>query len=201
MARRTMLRVGLIVAVIVVAFAGIAYAAIPHGIYGDTTACYKTSNGQLRVIDVAAGDACAGSEEPLGLYQGYVQLVRRPSGPSALAGSGFTPVVGSSLLGSHLRSAYAISAKAVIVTKVAALSRCRLTGESVEVPQFVMDESRAAPATETTHYLQGVTFVPLDIRVQCEANQDWTALESSIMGVKVGKGAAVTTGSADPISP
>jgi hypothetical protein len=56
-------------------------------------------------------------------------------------------------------------------------------------------------ATEATHYLQGMTFVPLDIRVQCDANQDWAALESSIMGVKVGRGAAATTTSSDPISP
>ena len=153
------------------------------------------------MIDVVAGDACGASEQPLGLYQGYVQLVRRPTGPSGLAGSGLMPIVGSSLLGSHLRSAYAISAKAVIVTKVATLSRCRLTGESEVTPQFVMDESRAESATESTHYLQGVTFVPLDIRVQCDANQDWTALESSIMGVKVGKGATITTDGADPISP
>ena len=201
MARKTMLRMGLVAAVTGVAFVGIAYAAIPHGIYGDTTGCFKTSNGQLRVIDVPAGDACGGSEQRLDLHQGYVQLVRRPSGPSALAGSGFTPVVGSSLLGSHIRPVYAISAKAVIVTKLPALSRCRLTGESSTVPQFVMDESRSEPALETTHYLQGMTFVPLDIRVQCDASQDWTALESSIMGVKVGRGASISTTSADPITP
>jgi len=132
---------------------------------------------------------------------GYVQLVRRPSGPSGPAGSGFTPIVGSSLLGSHLRPVYAISGKAVIETKIAAGSRCRLTGESDEIPQFVLDESRNASATQATHNLQSVVFAPMDIRVQCEADQDWTALESSIMGVKVGKGAAIITSSADPISP
>jgi hypothetical protein len=64
--RKKLVRATLIAVVVGVAFAGIAYAAIPHGIYGDTTARFKTSYGRLRVIDVAAGDACAGSEEPLG---------------------------------------------------------------------------------------------------------------------------------------
>lgn len=201
MARKTMLRVGLVAAVAGIAFVGIAYAAIPHGIYGDTTGCFKTSNGQLRVIDVPAGDACGASEQPLGLYQGYVQLVRRPTGPSATAGATFTPVVGSSLLGSHLRHVYAITAKAVVETKLAAESRCRLTAENEEIAEIVLDESRHAPGTNATHNLQGVVFVPMDVRVKCLADQDWTALESSIMGVKVGKGAATITFSAEPTSP
>jgi hypothetical protein len=201
MRRHTILRVGVIAAVAGAVAAGIAYAAIPHPLYGDTTACYKTSNGQLRVIDVPAGDTCSESEQPLGLYQGYVQLVQRLAGPSALAGPAFTPVVGSSLLGSHVRPVYAITAKAVVETKLAAESRCRLTAENVETPQFVLDESRNVPAINATHNLQGVVFAPMDIRVVCTADQDWTAIESSIMGVKVGKGATVLTTDADPITP
>jgi hypothetical protein len=153
------------------------------------------------VIDVAEGEACGGHESPLGLYQGYVQFVRRPAGPSATAGASFVPVVGSSLLGSHLRPVYAITAKAIIETKLAAESRCRLTAESDEVAEIVLDESRNAPAINATHNLQGVVFVPMDVRVKCLADQDWTAIESSIMGVKVGKGAATITDNADPTSP
>ena len=41
MARKTMLRMGLIAGVIGIVFVGIAYAAIPHGIYGDTTAASR----------------------------------------------------------------------------------------------------------------------------------------------------------------
>ena len=201
MERRRLLRVGVVAAVVGAVSAGIAYAAIPHGIYGDTAGCFKTSNGQLRVIDMAEGDVCGASEQPLGLYQGYVQHVRRVSGPSAAAGSGLTPIVGSSLLGSRLRSAYAVTGKAVIETKLPAESRCRLTAERVDIPQFVLDESRNGPATQATHNLQGMVFMPMDVRVQCEASQDWIALESSIMGVKVGKGADISTTSSDPVSP
>jgi hypothetical protein len=201
MERRTVLRAGVMAAVVALAVVGVAYAAIPHGIYGDTTACFKNSNGQLRVVDVSAGESCNASESPLGLYQGYVQLVRRAAGPSALAGPGFTPVVGSSLLGSHLRPVYAITGKVVVETKLAAESRCRLTAENAETPQFVLDESRNVPAINATHNLQGVVFAPMDIRILCTADQDWTALESSIMGVKVGKGASIVTTDADPITP
>lgn len=201
MERKRLFRALVVAAAAVGVAAGIAYAAIPHGLYGDTTACVKTSNGHMRAIDVAAGASCAASEQPLGLYQGYVQLVRRPAGPSATAGTAFTPVVGSSLLGSHLRHVYAITAKAVIETKLAAESRCRLTAENEEIAEIVLDESRNAPATNATHNLQGVVFVPMDVRVKCLADQDWTAIESSIMGVKVGKGAATITDSADPTSP
>lgn len=198
---RRALRVFMLTAAAVGAAAGIAYAAIPHALYGDTTACVKTSSGQMRAIDVAEGESCGASEQPLGLYQGYVQFVRRPTGPSATAGTTFTPVVGSSLLGSHLRHVYAITAKAIVETKLLAESRCRLTAESDEIAEIVLDESRNAPATNATHNLQGVVFVPMDVRVKCLADEDWTAIESSIMGVKVGKGAATITGSADPTSP
>jgi hypothetical protein len=96
---------------------------------------------------------------------------------------------------------YAITGKAVIETKLAAESRCRLTAERSDVAEFVLDESRNAPAINATHNLQGMVFGSMNIRVKCLADQDWTALESSIMGVKVGRGATITTDSADPVSP
>jgi hypothetical protein len=96
---------------------------------------------------------------------------------------------------------WAITGKAVIETKLAAESRCRLTAENSETPRFVLDESRNAPAINATHNLQSMVFGPMDIRVLCTADQDWTAIESNIMGVKVGKGAAILTTNADPISP
>jgi hypothetical protein len=118
-----------------------------------------------------------------------------------LAGAAFTPIVGSSLLGSRLRPVYAITGKAVIETKLAAESRCRLTAENSETPEFVLDESRNAPAINATHNLQGMVFGSMNIRVKCLADQDWTALESSIMGVKVGRGAVISTDNADPVTP
>jgi hypothetical protein len=203
MNRTRLLQVVLGVVVVGGAAAGITYAAIPHGTYGDTTACFKTSNGALRVIDVAAGESCNAHESPLGLYQGYTQLVRRPSGPSGVA-AGFvtyTPVVGSSLLGSHLPSVYAITGKAVILTKVSAVSACRLTAERSDVPKFTLDETRNSPALETTHNLQGMVFGNFNVRVECASDQVWSAIESSVLGIKVGKGASITTTTAEPSSP
>lgn len=203
MYRRNGLRLMLGAALAAAVAAGIAYAAIPSGIYGDTLGCFKTSNGQLRVVDITEGESCGAAEQPLGLYQGYVQLVHRPTGPSAAAGTAFTPIVGSSLLGTSTRlmPVWAITGKADIETKLAAESRCRLTAENSETPEFVLDESRNTPAINATHNLQGMVFGPMNIRVKCLADQEWTALESSIMGVKVGRGAVISTDNADPITP
>lgn len=47
---------------------GVAYAVIPSG-SGVISACYLTNNGQLRVIDPGAGQACLPSELPLAWNQ------------------------------------------------------------------------------------------------------------------------------------
>jgi hypothetical protein len=59
-----MTRLLLILAVLVVVAAGIAYAAIPGG-DGTISGCYKMSDGTLRVIDAEAGQTCKSSEKPI----------------------------------------------------------------------------------------------------------------------------------------
>lgn len=64
MAHKTVLRAGLVAAVVGLAFIGIAFAAIP-GTDGVIHGCYKTVGGDLRVIDPGAGGACKPSEQSL----------------------------------------------------------------------------------------------------------------------------------------
>jgi hypothetical protein len=104
---------------------GVAYAIIPDS-QGVIHACYKTENGQLRVVD---GDGCTPSETPLSWNQTGPP---GPPGPSHVfiakadlpvaLGTSDTSVVALSVPA----GSYAISAK-VVVIGVPANGSCLLT--------------------------------------------------------------------------
>jgi hypothetical protein len=56
-----------IIAVVLVATGGLAYAAIPDA-GGVINTCYTKSSGAWRVIDTDTGQTCKSNEAPLGLY-------------------------------------------------------------------------------------------------------------------------------------
>jgi hypothetical protein len=64
------------------AVAAVAGAAIPDSDDGEIHGCYQKNQGQLRVIDAQAGQACRASEEPLVWNQQGVQGETGPRGPS-----------------------------------------------------------------------------------------------------------------------
>jgi hypothetical protein len=64
------------------AVAAVAGAAIPDSDDGEIHGCYQKNQGQLRVIDAQAGQACRPSEEPLVWNQEGVQGETGPRGPS-----------------------------------------------------------------------------------------------------------------------
>jgi hypothetical protein len=64
------------------AVAAVAGAAIPDSDDGEIHGCYQKNQGQLRVIDAQAGQACRASEEPLDWNQQGVQGEPGPRGPS-----------------------------------------------------------------------------------------------------------------------
>jgi hypothetical protein len=64
------------------AVAAVAGAAIPDSDDGEIHGCYQKNQGQLRVIDAQAGQACRASEEPLVWNQQGVQGEPGPRGPS-----------------------------------------------------------------------------------------------------------------------
>jgi len=64
------------------AVAAVAGAAIPDSDDGEIHGCYQTNQGQLRVIDAQAGQACRPSEESLAWNQEGVQGEIGPRGPS-----------------------------------------------------------------------------------------------------------------------
>lgn len=63
------------------AVAAVAGAAIPDSDDGEIHGCYQKNQGQLRVIDAQAGDACRASEVPLVWNQEGVQGPSGPTGP------------------------------------------------------------------------------------------------------------------------
>ena len=68
---------------VLVALGGVAYATIPDA-GGVITGCYNTVNGNLRVIDVAAGQTCKPSEAALNWNQtGPAGLPGAPGAPGA----------------------------------------------------------------------------------------------------------------------
>jgi hypothetical protein len=69
---------------LVLVIGGFAYASIPDGT-GTIHGCYKTSNGQLRVIDVDAGESCGVAEQPLDWGQAG------PEGPPGVPGEAGPP--------------------------------------------------------------------------------------------------------------
>ena len=64
------------------AVAAVAGAAIPDSDDGEIHGCYQKNQGQLRVIDAQAGQACRSSEKPLVWNQEGVQGETGPRGPS-----------------------------------------------------------------------------------------------------------------------
>jgi hypothetical protein len=64
------------------AVAAVAGAAIPDSDDGEIHGCYQKNQGQLRVVDAQAGQACRASEEPLVWNQQGVQGEPGPRGPS-----------------------------------------------------------------------------------------------------------------------
>jgi hypothetical protein len=58
---------------------GIAYASIPDS-SGAIHGCYKSQNGQLRVVDTAAGDHCLPSETSITFNQTGIQGPQGPPG-------------------------------------------------------------------------------------------------------------------------
>jgi hypothetical protein len=64
---------------------GIAYANIPDS-SGVIHACYKSQNGQLRVIDTAKGETCLPSETALTFNQTGIQGPQGPPGPQGPKG-------------------------------------------------------------------------------------------------------------------
>jgi hypothetical protein len=64
------------------AVAAVAGAAIPDSDDGEIHGCYQKNQGQLRVIDSQAGQACRPSEESLVWNQEGVQGETGPRGPS-----------------------------------------------------------------------------------------------------------------------
>jgi hypothetical protein len=64
------------------AVAAVAGAAIPDSDDGEIHGCYQKNQGQLRVIDAQAGQACRPSEESLVWNQEGVQGETGPRGPS-----------------------------------------------------------------------------------------------------------------------
>jgi hypothetical protein len=64
---------------------GIASATIPDS-GGVIHACYKSQNGQLRVIDTAKGDTCLPSETALTFNQTGIQGPQGPVGPAGPEG-------------------------------------------------------------------------------------------------------------------
>lgn len=89
MSRRQRLAVTLAVAVALVGIVGIAaYGAIP-GPNGAIRGCVKTSGGQVRVIDPAAGGACGSSETALDWnLTGGQGSQGPPGGPGPQGGAG-----------------------------------------------------------------------------------------------------------------
>jgi hypothetical protein len=78
-------RVAVLAAVLVSVTGGIAYADIPDG--GVIHGCYKTQNGQLRVIDTSAGGAC---------NRGETALTWNQTGPTGATGAtGATGLTGA----------------------------------------------------------------------------------------------------------
>jgi hypothetical protein len=82
-------------AIALLATAGsVAYATIPDS-SGAIHACYRVKDGDLRVIDTAAGDACNHHEQPLTWNQTGPQGPAGPAGPQGQAGvSGYQVVAG-----------------------------------------------------------------------------------------------------------
>jgi hypothetical protein len=64
---------------------GISYAAIPDS-SGVIHACYKSQNGQLRVIDTEKGESCLPSETSLTFNQTGIQGPQGPPGPQGPKG-------------------------------------------------------------------------------------------------------------------
>jgi len=82
--RRRSVRLLLVTAVLLVAVTGIAYAVIP-GTDGVISACMD-KQGNLRVIDVQAGEACKNNETPLAWNQTGPQGPRGDTGPQGPKG-------------------------------------------------------------------------------------------------------------------
>jgi hypothetical protein len=68
------------------AVAAVAGAAIPDSGDGEIHGCYQKNQGQLRVIDAQAGQACRPSEKPLAWNQEGVQGPTGPTGPTGPRG-------------------------------------------------------------------------------------------------------------------
>ncbi len=77
---RSRFAVALIAAVAIAAAGSIAWATIPDA-GGVIHGCYQKNNGQLRVIDSDAGQACRPSELPLSWSQTGPQGPQGPQGP------------------------------------------------------------------------------------------------------------------------
>ena len=161
----------------------VVYAAIP-GAGGVIHGCYKTSHGQLRVIDNTA-ESCLPSETALSWSQTGPAGPAGPPGPAGPVGPAGPPgppgPAGMSSALSHHRASgpsdapigaafttivtqtvqpgfYSIFAKTVIITSVSTGSDCILTydtgGGEVEADRSNQSPFNSSETARTTHNLQ-----------------------------------------------
>jgi hypothetical protein len=184
---------------------GIAYAAIPDA-NGTIHACYKTSNGSLRVIDPGAGGTCNSSETGLSWDSlgSHATEVSRLAGPSSVAPSPTdTTVVAANLPAGF----YTVAAHTTIHSPANTESSCTLTfrapAASLEIEVDFSDEANFGSGQSISkHNLEGVWqfgTTPVTVRLKCNAVGTWSAVSSSIIVTRVTTATIVGVTTGDPV--
>lgn len=132
---------------------GVAFAVIPAS-SGVVSACYQTVNGQLRVIDIDAGQSCLPSELPLAWNQVGPAGPAGPTGPTGPAGP---PGAFGGVLSSQ-NGLYSIAVTNDGITLQGPVQSILLTGTGVVVTGVDLELSMAGGASYNAvlHRFQGM---------------------------------------------
>lgn len=145
---KKLLLIGIGVIVVAVA-AGVAWATIPDG-QGVIHTCFKTDNGQLRVVDSAA---CNASETPLSWSQTGPQGTPGPQGPPGPQGDpGAVGPTGPSGLASVIRVQQTFDTTAEVTGGDVACPEGTtvLGGAGLAIPEWISSRVHRPPRSSRT---------------------------------------------------
>ena len=194
-----------VVGVAALAAAGIAYASIPDS-NNRINACYKTSNGALRVVDTAAGGSCNGSETALAwdaVGARATQISRLASPSSVPTGPEHVSIVAANLPAGF----YTVTAHTTMFSPPDAETSCLLTfrapAAASEIEVDMSEEANVGGAQSIAkHVLDGVWQfgdTPMTVRLRCRSGSTWSAIDSAITATRLTKASIVGVSTGDPI--
>jgi hypothetical protein len=176
--------VALAIAGALLAAGGIAYATIPDS-SGVIHACYKTTQGTLRVIDTGNAQTCSSSETPLNWSQTGPQGQQGPQGPQGPTGP--SDVYSVDGYGQPVKGI----SPSPTVTETLATTPTLPAGSYFVQSEVEIRNSQPVYSEYFCDLVDSSSNVYQEARVDADANTTW---------VTVPVQAVVTLGSADTIS-